>query len=323
MESMVEGRGQHDWSQLHQDLLIRTFSRLDLPELVYSGAVCSSWRLSYCDVRRFRLCSPDQSPYLVYSSADRDSNTATLHNISTNNVYHVSLPDPPFRSRYIIGSTRGWLTSCPTCISSIRSPAQTFKDVTPSFTEDGVLSEYYISMPLTKVYRPRKRVTTCPSRSLARAFELGNSPIFFLILSNEDAHNSNHDGNLMVFVLHGTWMLRRSESIRSLLFRSGEDGNWQRAGRIQGHATPWHCSIRNEIDGVSPRDMARRRKLEGNRSNGGGQVDCAGVSTGTAYGGLGDIRAAEPSFSRVARILSPAPSEDQGVRILVGSSSFI
>lgn len=82
-----------DWSQLQEDLLIHIFSRLQLPELVYAGAVCLSWRLSFLAVRRFRLCSPNQSPYLVYSSRDRGSNTATLHNLSTNKQ-HVSPGSP-------------------------------------------------------------------------------------------------------------------------------------------------------------------------------------------------------------------------------------
>ncbi|TVU48354.1 hypothetical protein EJB05_07988, partial [Eragrostis curvula] len=129
--------------------------RLDLPDLVYSGAVCTSWHQSYSAVRRFRLCSPDQSPYLVFSSADQDSNTATLHNVSTNKIYHASLPDPPFRSRYIVGSSQGWLVTAdelsnlhllnPISGAQIALPLpQSIKDVTPSFTEDGDLAGYYI-----------------------------------------------------------------------------------------------------------------------------------------------------------------------------------
>ncbi|CAO2183673.1 unnamed protein product [Urochloa humidicola] len=142
-----------DWSQLQQDVITNIFCQLQVPDLVSSGAVCGTWRLSYLAVRRLRLCSPNQSPYLVYSSADRDRNTATLHDLSTNNTYHVSLPDPPFRSRYIIGSSHGWLVTAdeqsqlhllnPVTGAQIAlPPPHTIKGVTPSFTSDGVLYRY-------------------------------------------------------------------------------------------------------------------------------------------------------------------------------------
>ncbi|GJN39588.1 hypothetical protein PR202_gb28714 [Eleusine coracana subsp. coracana] len=103
----ISGTAVHDWSQLHQDLLVGIFSRLELPDLVYSGVVCMPWHLSYLAVRQYGLCSPNQSPYLIYSSRDRGSNTATLHNLSTNKQYHFPLPNPPFRSRFVIGSSQG------------------------------------------------------------------------------------------------------------------------------------------------------------------------------------------------------------------------
>ncbi|KAL6838700.1 hypothetical protein ACP4OV_031414 [Aristida adscensionis] len=105
------GETTPDWSQLQQDVLVGILSRLDLPDLVCSVAVCSPWRLSYLAVRRFGLCSPAQSPYLVYSSGDRDGSTATLHSLATDRRYHLPLPDPPFRRRYVVGSSRGWLAA--------------------------------------------------------------------------------------------------------------------------------------------------------------------------------------------------------------------
>ncbi|KAL6615084.1 hypothetical protein ACP70R_037354 [Stipagrostis hirtigluma subsp. patula] len=100
-----------DWSELPQDVLIAIFAPLQLPDLVTSGAVCRSWHLSYQAVRRYRLCSPNQSPYIVYSSGDRDANTATLRDLSTGKAYHAALPAPSFRSRYIVGSSCGWLVT--------------------------------------------------------------------------------------------------------------------------------------------------------------------------------------------------------------------
>ncbi|KAL6597778.1 hypothetical protein ACP70R_046583 [Stipagrostis hirtigluma subsp. patula] len=143
------------WSELQQDLLVGIFSQLELPDLVYAGAVCMPWRLSYLAVRRFGLCSPNQSPYLVYSSGDRDTNTATLHNLSTDKKYHCSLPDPPFRSRYVIGASHGWLvTNDEQCNLHLVNPvtrdqislppAPTMTGLSPCFTGDGILSGYYI-----------------------------------------------------------------------------------------------------------------------------------------------------------------------------------
>ncbi|TVU44193.1 hypothetical protein EJB05_03628, partial [Eragrostis curvula] len=68
-----------DWSQLPNDLLVTIFSRLELPDLVYLGAVCTSWHFSYLTVRQFRLCSPNQSPYLVYSSSDPNETRLQLY----------------------------------------------------------------------------------------------------------------------------------------------------------------------------------------------------------------------------------------------------
>ncbi|OEL16794.1 hypothetical protein BAE44_0022184 [Dichanthelium oligosanthes] len=138
-----------DWAQLQQDLLTRIFSQLELPDLACSGAACTSWHLAYAAVRRFKLCSPGrQSPYLVYSSKDRDVSTAALHSVSTDRVYHVPLPDPPFRSRYVVGSSHGWLVTAdeqsdlhllnPVTGTQIAlPPAHAVEGVELSFEEDG------------------------------------------------------------------------------------------------------------------------------------------------------------------------------------------
>ena len=67
-----------DWSQLQADVLLQIFGTLEIPDLFSSGGVCSSWRRCHLEARRFRLCSPHESPCLVYSAADRDDVTATL-----------------------------------------------------------------------------------------------------------------------------------------------------------------------------------------------------------------------------------------------------
>jgi hypothetical protein len=100
-----------DWTELPADLLVRIFGTLQIPDLLSSGSVCRSWRCSHLEARRFRLCSPHQSPCLVYSAADRDHGTATLHHLNTDKLCHVTLPDPAFRSRYVMSSSHGWLVT--------------------------------------------------------------------------------------------------------------------------------------------------------------------------------------------------------------------
>uniref|UniRef100_A0A0D9V0C5 KIB1-4 beta-propeller domain-containing protein n=1 Tax=Leersia perrieri TaxID=77586 RepID=A0A0D9V0C5_9ORYZ len=46
---------------------------------------------------------------LVFSSGDRDPSVAPLHSLTTGKDYYVTMPDPPFRTRYIVGSSHGWL----------------------------------------------------------------------------------------------------------------------------------------------------------------------------------------------------------------------
>ncbi|GJN18563.1 hypothetical protein PR202_gb05735 [Eleusine coracana subsp. coracana] len=83
---------------------------------------------------------------------------ATLHNVFTNKVYHASLPDPPFRCRYIIGSSHGWLVTAdkhsslhllnPVTSTQLALPMpQSIKGVRASFSSDGALIGYYIDTP--------------------------------------------------------------------------------------------------------------------------------------------------------------------------------
>ncbi|KAM0854800.1 hypothetical protein ACQ4PT_050187 [Festuca glaucescens] len=72
-----------DRTELPADLLVPTFGAMQIKD----------------------LCSP----CLVYSAADRDDGTATLHHLYTDKLHHLTLPDPAFRSRYVMGSSRGWI----------------------------------------------------------------------------------------------------------------------------------------------------------------------------------------------------------------------
>ncbi|XP_052157450.1 probable F-box protein At4g22060 [Oryza glaberrima] len=98
-----------DWSQLPADLLIRILGTLEIPDIFSSGVVCRSWHASYLEARRLGICSNNPGPCLVFSSSDRDPSVATLHSLTTRKDYYVTMPDPPFRTRYIVGSSHGWL----------------------------------------------------------------------------------------------------------------------------------------------------------------------------------------------------------------------
>ncbi|CAO2180050.1 unnamed protein product [Urochloa humidicola] len=111
-EESMEFPSDPDWSRLPADMLVRILSLLEISDLVSSGAVCHSWNLNYLTVRRLGLCSERQSPCLLYSSADRGPDVATLHNISTNKRYHITLPgNPSFWARHVVGCSHGWLVT--------------------------------------------------------------------------------------------------------------------------------------------------------------------------------------------------------------------
>ncbi|CAN6223985.1 unnamed protein product [Urochloa humidicola] len=112
MEAVTAPVPWPDWSSLPADLLIRVFSTLEIPDLLSSSAVCRSWYTQSSSARRLGVCSTKQGPWLLYSSPARDGSTATLLRLSTSRAYHITaLPDPPFRARYIIGSSHGWLVA--------------------------------------------------------------------------------------------------------------------------------------------------------------------------------------------------------------------
>ncbi|CAL4949211.1 unnamed protein product [Urochloa decumbens] len=101
-----------DWSDLPPDLLVSVLRLLlETRDLFACAAVSLRWRAACAAARQLGLW-PDKGPYLIYSSSDRDAGTATLRNISTGRSFHATLPDnPPFRSRYVVGSSRGWLVA--------------------------------------------------------------------------------------------------------------------------------------------------------------------------------------------------------------------
>jgi hypothetical protein len=48
---------------------------------------------------------------LLYTSESAGENVACLYSLMEQRVYKLTLPEPPIRSRYIIGSSNGWLVT--------------------------------------------------------------------------------------------------------------------------------------------------------------------------------------------------------------------
>uniref|UniRef100_A0A0A9F6W7 DUF295 domain-containing protein n=1 Tax=Arundo donax TaxID=35708 RepID=A0A0A9F6W7_ARUDO len=100
-----------DWSRLPSDPLLVVMAALDPPDLVRSGAVCSSWRAAYDAVRRLRIPTAESGPCLFYPRAADDPDTATVYSPCSGASFRVRLPDPPLRRRSLHGSAHGWLVA--------------------------------------------------------------------------------------------------------------------------------------------------------------------------------------------------------------------
>ncbi|KAJ1266431.1 hypothetical protein BS78_08G150600 [Paspalum vaginatum] len=100
------GGSGRDWSALPLDILLISMSCMEVPDVVHSGAVCTSWRSAYGAFRALRLPTPRQPPCLLYYAA-RTSPAATLYSPSTNATFRVPLPED--RGGGFLASAHGWL----------------------------------------------------------------------------------------------------------------------------------------------------------------------------------------------------------------------
>uniref|UniRef100_A0A0A9CHZ5 KIB1-4 beta-propeller domain-containing protein n=1 Tax=Arundo donax TaxID=35708 RepID=A0A0A9CHZ5_ARUDO len=97
-----------------------------------------------------------QTPCLFYTSEDDGDNVACLYSLAEKRVYKLTLPEPPIRSRYLIGSSNGWLVTAddrselhivnPITGEQIALPSvSTIEQVKPIFDDAGVLQEFELS----------------------------------------------------------------------------------------------------------------------------------------------------------------------------------
>ncbi|CAL5007415.1 unnamed protein product [Urochloa decumbens] len=91
------------------DVLEVILGSLEIPDLIRAGSVCCSWRAAYTSLRDLGRYKQSQTPCLFYSSKSAGDNVACLYSLVEKRVYKLTLPEPPIRSRILIGSSNGWL----------------------------------------------------------------------------------------------------------------------------------------------------------------------------------------------------------------------
>ncbi|CAN6363209.1 unnamed protein product [Urochloa humidicola] len=139
--------------EMPQDILRRIFATLEIPDLVRAGSVCSSWRAAYTGLCNTGNCRLQQTPCLLYITESTDAREAGMYSLAEKKAYTLTLPDPPIRSRYIIGSSFGWIITAderselhllnPITGEQIALPSvTTIEQVKPVFDDEGAVCNY-------------------------------------------------------------------------------------------------------------------------------------------------------------------------------------
>ena len=127
------------------------FASLENPDLVRAGSVCSSWRSACARLCNLGLFRQTQTPCLLYTSESAGESAAGLFSLVENKSYTLALPDPPIRTRYVIGSSHGWIITAddrselhllnPITGDQIALPSvSTIEQVKPIFDDAGAVS---------------------------------------------------------------------------------------------------------------------------------------------------------------------------------------
>jgi hypothetical protein len=141
---------------LPQDVLEVIFGNLDVPDLVRAGSVCCSWHNAYTSLRDLGRYKQSQTPCLFYTSESAGDNVACIYSLVEKRVYKLTLPDPPIRSRLLIGSSNGWLITAderlelllvnPVTGEQISLPSVvTIEHVKPIFDDSGTIHKFEVS----------------------------------------------------------------------------------------------------------------------------------------------------------------------------------
>ncbi|CAL5003203.1 unnamed protein product [Urochloa decumbens] len=141
---------------LPQDVLEVIFGSLEIPDLIRASSVCCSWRAAYTSMRDLGRYKQSQTPCLFYTSESASDNVACLYSLVEKRTYKVTLPDPPIRSRILIGSSNGWLITAdeklelllvnPITGEQIALPSVvTIEHVKPIFDGSGAIHKFELS----------------------------------------------------------------------------------------------------------------------------------------------------------------------------------
>jgi hypothetical protein len=153
MEAAIVG---NESPELPVDVLMDILALLEIPDLLRAGAVCSSWHAAFKSLRNTGSYQRHQTPCLLYTSESDPDNVACIYSLAEERVYRLTLPDPPIRSRYLIGSSNGWLVTVderselqivnPITGEQIALPSvTTIEQVKPILDDAGVIQEYELS----------------------------------------------------------------------------------------------------------------------------------------------------------------------------------
>ncbi|XP_037408950.1 putative F-box protein At4g22660 [Triticum dicoccoides] len=142
--------------ELPKDILILIFATLEIPDLVRAGSVCSSWHSAYAELRTLGKYKKGQTPCLVYTSESDPDDALSLYSLAEKRSYKLTLPQPPIRRRYLIGSSHGWLVTVDersemhllnpiTCEQIALPSVATIEHLKPIFDEHGDVCKYEMS----------------------------------------------------------------------------------------------------------------------------------------------------------------------------------
>jgi hypothetical protein len=142
--------------ELPQDVLMDIFGTLEVPDLIRAGSVCSSWHATYKCLLDLRQYKQPQTPCLFYTCESAGSNVGFLYSLKENRSYKLTLPEPPIRSRLLIGSSNGWLITAderselhlvnPITGEQVALPSViTIEHVKPIFDASGTIRMYELS----------------------------------------------------------------------------------------------------------------------------------------------------------------------------------
>ncbi|XP_020150892.1 putative F-box protein At4g22660 [Aegilops tauschii subsp. strangulata] len=105
----IAPHGAADWPGLPEDLLLTVMAALDVPSIIRSGAVCTSWHSAYKAFRGLHRLPPKQAPCLLYACDEYGPDAAALYCPSTNATFRIPFPQPPDKSRRFAFSCQGWV----------------------------------------------------------------------------------------------------------------------------------------------------------------------------------------------------------------------